>query len=255
MNLQTDLHEQLIQILDRAEDLPTIPLTAIKILKMDEADDYSVEELQRVLLADQAVVAKLLRIVNSAYYGFPKEISSIRETINILGFVGVKNAVLLSSSKGVFKHKGGGILWLDSIEASLAIEALYKYFKKPLIEAQFLIGLLHNIGRAIFAKYFYEHYRKILEMRDLSEIRQEEHNLFGMDHREAGGVLAKNWELPLEVISGIQGNHTSMSTLNFIDLALDITYSSPDEVNDSATLSQFVKIKKEITIKKANMNF
>ncbi len=72
MNLQTNLKEQLAKVLERADDLPGIPLTAMRILRMREDEGHAVEDLYKVLKSDQGMVAKLLRIVNSAYYGFPK---------------------------------------------------------------------------------------------------------------------------------------------------------------------------------------
>ncbi len=256
MSLDTQYHQELIQILERSEDLPCLPLTAVKVYKLCSNDNVEISDLEELLKSDQAVVAKLLRTINSALYGLRREITSIKEVINLLGIKGVKNIVLVAASGDVFNCEGGKQLWSDSIEASLIIEGLFKQLKQPLDDTQFLTALLHNIGRSIFAKDFAKIYSPVInQCHKLEEIYSAEEALFGMDHRETGGILACNWELPLEVTSGIQGNHSSMSETNLIDLTLTLTYSSLEEILEQPELQQFAKIKEEANSKIKNLNF
>jgi HD-like signal output (HDOD) protein len=235
-----------MQILEKSEDLPCLPMTAIKVFKLCSEDNVDQQKLEELLRSDQALIAKILRTVNSALYGIRREITSIREAISLLGIQGIKNVVLQSSTADLFNFEGGKQLWHDSIEASIIIEALAKQLKQSSNDTQFLTALLHNIGRSIFAKHFSKIYTPIIsECHKLSEIYLAEEALFAMDNRETGGILACNWELPLDVVSGIQGNHSSMAENNLIDLALTLTYCSLDEILEKAELKQFANIKEE----------
>lgn len=240
-----NLHRKLREILDRADDLPSISLIAVKIYKLCSEENPSKENLEDLLRSDQAIMAKLLRLVNSAYYGFPKTIESVSETIGVLGVKGIQNAVMVAISEDAFKYSGAKMLWKDSVEASLIIENVFKYFDEAPIDYQLLTGLLHNIGRTIFSKFFPEENSQILEIRDLEEICHAEREIFGIDHKEAGAILTRNWDLPINVVSGIQGNHTSMSNTNFIDIALDLTYAKEDDIKYSFDLSHFLSIKQD----------
>jgi HD-like signal output (HDOD) protein len=240
-----NIRQKLREILDRTEDLPSIPIIAVKIYKLCSSSEVSKERLEELLKSDQSIVARLLRTVNSAYYGFPQNIESLVETINILGIKGIQNAVMVSVVDDAFKYPGGKVLWKDSVEASLVIENIFKYFKTPSSDYQLLTGLLHNIGRSVFSKFFPEENSEVLGLRVLEEIYEAEREIFGMDHRDCGAILAKNWDLPINVVSGIQGNHTSMSEINYIDTALKITYSTDDDLKYSFDLSHFLSIKKD----------
>lgn len=246
MSLDTHYHQELMQILEKSEDLPCLPITAIKVYKLCSNDNVDSHKLEELLKSDQAIVAKILRTVNSALYGLRREITSIHEAISILGIKGIKNVVLQSSTADLFNFEGGKQLWIDSIEASIIIEALAKQLQQSSNDTQFLTALLHNIGRSIFAKHFPKIYAPIItKCRKLHEIYQAEEELFAMDNRESGGILACNWELPLDVVSGIQANHSSMAQNNLIDLALMLTYSSLEEIEEKPELKQFSKIKEE----------
>lgn len=236
-------NEALLEILEKSEDLPCLPSTAMKIFQACSKEKANIEEIAALIKSDQAIVAKILRTVNSALFNLRQDITSIREAINLLGVQGIKNTVIVASSSDVFNYPGGRALWLDSIEASVIIEGLFEYFRRELDDSQFLTALLHNIGRAIFAKNFNDEYHPLTEIRNLEEIYQAEEKMFGMNHKESGGILATNWELPLEVVSSIQGNHASMSTDNLVDLALELTYTDIEDIKTNPALMQFVKLK------------
>ncbi len=244
MSLETKYHQELMRILDDAEDLPCLPATAVKVFKLCSSENVDVNKLEELLKSDQAITAKLFRTINSAFYGLNREISSIHEVIELMGTQGVKNIVMMSASGNVFDCQGGAQLWKDSIEASLILEGLFRQLNLELDDAQFLTALLHNIGRSIFAKYFSNIYAPVIsQCRKLNEIYLSEENLFGMDHRETGGILACNWELPISVTSGIQGNHSTITEPNLVDLALNLTYSSYEEILSKPELMQFAELK------------
>jgi HD-like signal output (HDOD) protein len=238
--------EKLNSILKRAEDLPSIPVVALKIYKLCSTESPSNQELEKLIRSDQAVVAKLLRTVNSAYYGIGREVSSIRETMSILGTNGIRNAVMVSASKQAFDFTGGSQLWMDSMEASLIIQALFKRSRQALDDYQFLTGLLHNVGRSVFAKYFPDLYKDILPVRNLQAISEKEIEIWGMDYKEAGSVLVKNWELPVEVVNGIQGIQAPGANMDSVNLALAITYANLREMQESHELAEYLPIKEEV---------
>src|SRR5262249_2268269 len=136
-------------------DLPPLPVVVTRIMETINDPNTSAEDLHRLIALDQGLSSKILRIVNSAYYGFPKRISTITHAVVILGFNTVRNLVLGVSAFGMLSQKSSAAglnrtkFWEHSVATAVGASVLAKK-KRPksraVVEEAFLGGLLHDIG-------------------------------------------------------------------------------------------------------------
>lgn len=186
--------------------LPPLPAIVVKILEETQKDTVSVAQVEQLLSADQALVAKVLRIVNSSYYGLSGQVRSLSQAIVILGMQQVRNLVLGISAMGVLRPKAlkdvGMLqrLWSESFGTAVGsrIIAKSKGLGELQIELVFVGGLLHRIGKLFLLVYFED---KLAETRALAAgigLRDidAERQVLGMSHREIGQKLAEQWRLP-----------------------------------------------------------
>src|SRR5579871_2886367 len=144
-------------------DLPPLPAVVTRIMQTINDPGTSAEELSRLVSLDQGLSSKMLRIVNSAYYGFPKRISTITHAVVILGFNTVRNLVLGVSAFGMLPQKGvsSGLdrmkFWEHSVATAVAANVLSKQRQpqtRSAMEEAFVAGLLHDVGKLFLDCYF-----------------------------------------------------------------------------------------------------
>ena len=205
--------------IERITNIPTLPTVITKISKLLQNPQTSAEEIGKVITTDQALASKVLKLVNSAFYGFPGKISTITHAIVILGFSTVANIVLTASILDVFKRPGSEApdfdmqqFWMHSISCGAAAQAIAKFTGSPEKEECFIAGLVHDIGKIILCQYQPETFAQIV-----ADVRQKdclfyesEINLFKFTHQEVGGLLADRWNLPKNLASAIKFHHQPM---------------------------------------------
>lgn len=204
-------------IIQRIQDLPTLPSTLAKIIKVAESPSSTAVELGDVISKDQSISSMILKIVNSAFYGHLRQISSISHAIVILGFQMVKTlalgvSIFQASPNGARPAFDRGRFWLHSIGVATCAKSLSgKIDLGPEMDREtiFLSGLLHDIGKVVFDTFFNEEYRLVARAAVEEEllIRDVEARELGMDHAEAGYHLARKWQFPTPVINAIRFHH------------------------------------------------
>lgn len=195
--------------IDRIRELPTLPSVLGKILNTAADPDASALDLGQHITADQSLSATLLKLVNSAYYGFYRQVSSVTQAIVILGFLEVRNLALTATA---FRSLNSGSsdfdrlqLWRHSLASAMAAEQLTKLLKRD-IEGAFEAALLHDIGKVVLDTLYPELYLKAAHNahetgRTIAESLVE---VVGMDHAEVGGLLGEHWNLPPDVVGAIR---------------------------------------------------
>lgn len=179
------------QIRDRIEQLdsiPTIPAVVRKLLKTVDSPAVSLGDIGEIITKDQALTAKLLKMVNSPIYGFPGRISSVSQALILLGLNVVKG-MLLSISVFEMMEKTMVGLWKHSLCTALAAKtlAIKKGLKEP--EEIMLLALLHDIGKVALNMKFSEEYKQALLISEREEklIKESEGEIFTITHAEVGG--------------------------------------------------------------------
>ncbi|MGQ9630537.1 MAG: HDOD domain-containing protein [bacterium] len=202
-------------VVDRIINLPTLPNVLTRVLALTESEESSAGELAETISYDQSLAMRILKIVNSAYFGIPRQISSLRQAVVILGFNNLKSLAL---SVSIFNALGQDKIyafdrvrfWEHSIGCAVVSKSIGRkidYDSKD-IESCFTAGLIHDIGKVVFDKFANKEFTeavKYARQRDLFII-DAEREIIGVTHEEIGKWLAERWQLPLTLVDSI-GNH------------------------------------------------
>lgn len=212
-------------VLRKVKDIPSLPEVVTKVMELVSNPSSSASELGRVISHDPGLTTKVLRLVNSAYYGFPKQISSIQQAIMILGFTTMRGLVLSTSIFKIFAPKDGQIgmtidykeFWKHSISTALCARIIAP--KAGINEAgdAFSCGILHDIGKIVFDQYdhpdYVEVFRKLPRNYTNDELIAMEEKIIGINHAEIGFKVSEKWNLPSKLSETIRCHHTPMDSL------------------------------------------
>lgn len=193
-------------------DLPTMPAVAGKVVQAADNPDSSIDDIRSLIEQDAAIAARILKISNSALYGFPSEIQSLSHAISLLGTMTVKNLVLAASMKETYKRFGllEKLLWQHSSLAGPAAAMLAQYRGIGVDpDVAFTAGLMHHIGKTALANSHRSEYESVMstvynEGRSFTEVENE---VFGFSHAELGAAVIQQWGLPDTLVLTIQYHH------------------------------------------------
>ncbi len=196
--------------------LPALPQSAIRLLELSQDPENGPAEFAIPIEADPGLTGQVLRFVNSSYFGFAREISSIKLAITLVGIRTIKNFALWSAVFSLMPNPKCGpfdlkCLWQDSLRRGLFARAMGKILGLKDAEDLFAAALLQDMAVPLLAKELPEQYKKLIEARGngharLSDLEQAE---FGWTHAEAAGVMARSWSLPEEFATYIEA-HTKL---------------------------------------------
>lgn len=218
---------KLAHILKRIQDLPPLPTSALRVIALTKNPATSARELENVIGQDPALAASMLRQANSAYYGYARRISSLQEAIVVLGFQATQGLAMAAAVSPILKTSlvGYGIeqegLWKHSMLTAMAAKSLCKKFKIPYEDIAFTAGLLHDIGKLVISIYIQEvgaYLLKKVNEATLSYVELEE-KVIGYNHASVGGLLAKGWNLPEDLVAAIAFHHAPANAQIYEELA------------------------------------
>ncbi|MEN6321744.1 MAG: HDOD domain-containing protein [Syntrophaceae bacterium] len=221
MDFEKNLRERKIAMenifakLKQIEALPTLPSTATQILDIVMNPDVSIREISEVINHDPSITTKILKIVNSAFYGFPQEINAIDQAVMILGTEEIMNLSIALSSSNVFNIRtekcmySPKALWHHSISTALIAANLFKSklpYEQHII---FTAGLLHDIGKIFLIEHFTDSYSEVIikaKENNMSFYEMEE-DRFDINHGNVGEYLANLWNIPNYYVDAIACHH------------------------------------------------
>jgi HD-like signal output (HDOD) protein len=208
-----------IESLLTGAQLPALPQSAIRLLQLSQDPDNGPVEFAVPIEADPGLTGQVLKFVNSSYFGFAREISSIKLAITLVGIRTIKNFALWSAVFSLMPNPKCGpfelkSLWQDSLRRGLFARALGRLLGQADSEDLFAAALLQDMAVPLLAKELPEEYDKLFQGRQggrlrLSDLEQEQ---FGWTHAEAAGFLARRWNLP-EEFAGLIECHTKFLEL------------------------------------------
>lgn len=221
--------------IDQIPDLPTLPSVALNVNSLLEDYNTTISHLTEAIEKDQVIVSKILRLVNSPFYGFSSKIDNISRAVVILGFDTVRNAVLAVSVIGAFSGEeaveGFDLTdyWRHCVSVAVTSRRLAGQTRIEAPERCFVAGLLHDIGKLILFQFFSDLFSRILSLACEQGISfyEAEKEVVPSSHARIGGYLAGKWHLPLSLIDAISFHHepgrdSASPNLNFIVHAADI---------------------------------
>ncbi len=205
---------QLTEILARVESFPSMPGAGAKMLALLEGPDPAVSEIEEILRYDPGLTANVLKLANSAYFGVPSKIGSLKQAVILLGLKRLTQLVVATCVSAVMDKSVPGYalppgdLWRHSIAVSIAAEALVKDEKKVDSEDMFTPALLHDVGKMILGSYVKEELEAIRHIASKGiPFVVAENMVLGTDHAEIGARILASWNLPAGVIDAVRWHH------------------------------------------------
>ncbi len=203
------------ELINKVDVLPHNFHIAVKAAKLLDDFNVDINELSQTIGSDQALVTQLLKLCNSAEYGFSKKISSVNDAITRLGFKTLKSLVFAIVSKGSLNKKlegydlDKGELWRNSLTCAVYSKYLAEITKYKDPELAFTAGLLRDIGKLIVHQYVKSKYKKILKVVESEKISfyEAESQVLGYNHSQIGAKIALKWNFPKVLVETIEFHH------------------------------------------------
>ena len=207
--------KDLRSIVKKIDELPTLPQVVTVILSLIDSPDSSAEDINKVMEKDPSLVGKILKLVNSAYYGLPNKVNSVRQAIVILGFSTVKSLAISASVFDMFDSTREASFnreefWTHSIGTGCVARLVGH--REPGVdeETAFVAGLLHDIGKMVLDQYAPHEFDAIInaaQTRKLSFYQAEKEVLVETNHAEIGAWVGEQWKLSEELVGAIRYHH------------------------------------------------
>jgi putative nucleotidyltransferase with HDIG domain len=196
----------------KAKTLPSLPLTVVALGEAVQDERCNVDRILGILSKDPSLSATLLRLANSALYASEGSVMDLRTAVLRLGFDAVAN---LGTGAAVIKTLKGGAhldalkLWQHSVAVGLTAKGICVLAKRHgQAETAFLTGLLHDIGKIALDTCFPEDYNGVLKKVAAGAFFVDaEREALGLDHAEAGALLAADWSFPETIVEVIRDHH------------------------------------------------
>ncbi|MCJ7830238.1 MAG: HDOD domain-containing protein, partial [Desulfobacterales bacterium] len=204
------------------KELPTLPVVATKLLEITLNDDASAMDLSKVVETDPALTVKVLRIVNSAAYGFLREIASVHQAVALLGFSTIRTLAL---GVTLFEQMVGAdrasrydriFFWQHCLSVAGLSMALAKETQYPDPEEAYVSGLLHDVGKIILDVYGRITYGMFLSSLTASDrlMLEQERKLIGLGHDDIGAYFCNAWDMTENLVLAIKFHHQPFSEEN-----------------------------------------
>jgi putative nucleotidyltransferase with HDIG domain len=196
----------------KAGDLQVLPAVARKVIGIISDERASATDLIRVIERDQTITSRMLKLANSAFYGLPRDVTSLQQAVLVLGFRSIQNLVLAATTRSLFKRSGmtEQMLWDHSVGAALASLLLARGCDPEVQEVAFVGGLLHDLGKVVMNNDTPDTYVEVL-MRTYNEgllAVEVEQEIYGFTHAEVGAGVADKWQLPQALVTVIRRHHS-----------------------------------------------
>ena len=190
-------------------NVPTLEGVLEKIKPLMDSSNAGVEDISNIISADQVLSAKILRVVNSVFYGFPGQISSLRHALIILGFDAVKGLILSTSVFDAMLAGGFYGLWEHSMGCAMTAGIIARKTRDPNPEEISIAALLHDIGKVIIKTELPEESSRIDQAVKENQIStyDAEREILGFDHTTVGKWLCQGWNLPDKLADPIAFHH------------------------------------------------
>ena len=212
---------KLYHIMLEVEAFPGMPATATKLLPLLDNSDSTASDIESILKYDPGLTANILKLTNSAYFGIPTRVSSVKQAIVLLGWKRLLQVVTTICMSPLMKKSipgydlPGGELWRHSIAVSVAAEILVKVLKISNADEVFTAALLHDVGKLVLGSFVKKDLKQIETMVTKGiTLDVAESMVLGTNHAEVGGQILHKWSFPAELVNAVQWHHDPESCEN-----------------------------------------
>lgn len=207
------------KILMNVGDLPALPQITNRIIELTADPDSTNREICNLINRDQVLVAKVLKLVNSAYYGLPRKVATVSEAVNLLGMQTLRTLVVGASVyktlTGFQKEPAGNFdaMWQHALACAVSSRLIAAELMVAQKDHAFTAGLLHDIGKVILRTLCRDQYHQACA---LAEVRgchliEAEVEVLETSHAEVGKMAAHKWNLPMTLVEPIGYHHEPLA--------------------------------------------
>lgn len=203
------------EIIRKVECLPPLPEAAVRVSRLLEEESANAAQLSAIIRLDASFTSQVLRLCNSAAYGFSRRISTVKEAVAILGFSILKSMVYTILAKAALDHPvpgysmGEGDLWHNALTCAVYARHIAQREHLPNLELAFTGGLLRDIGKIVLGDFVGSHHIEIeqLALRERVDFVTAEERVLGFNHCLTGTRVAERWNLPQVLVNVIRHHH------------------------------------------------
>lgn len=214
--------EKLNRIMAQVKAFPGMPATSAKLLKILKNPDSSAAQVEEILKYDPGLTANILKLTNSAYFGIPSKVSSVKQAVVLLGWKRLLQLVMTMCMSTVMKKPLPGYdlphgeLWRHSVAVSVAAELVVKALKIPGADEVFTAALLHDIGKLILGGFVQDDLHRIEEMVAKGiAFEVAEFIVLGTDHARIGARVLEKWSFPADLVNAVNWHHDPETCENY----------------------------------------
>lgn len=202
--------------LERVASVATLPDVAMRVMRIADDPSATEDDLQEVLESDPALAARVLRVVNSAFYRRQREVSSPRGAIKLLGVSAIRNIALAASLHRLYRGRRAitgfdpAELWAHCVAVGTAARELARRVPAAVPEEAMVAGLLHDIGLILALQAWTPEFTQVVAQAtliDSASFAQLERTHVGATHEELGGALCDQWHFPVALVNACRFHH------------------------------------------------
>lgn len=204
------------ELISHFEEFKTIPQIAMRVCALITKDNSTIREIEEILRLDPILVSRLLRMVNSAYYGIRYRVESIAKAVVFIGLKNLRNLVVIDTMQDCFLREAAGSafshkhLWMHCTAVGVCAQMISRRLLGTTGEDAFLAGILHDIGLMVENQVQTTAFQSTMQRYRGGDqpLIDEEHAVMGTDHCVVGELLATRWKFPEDVRTAIAEHHT-----------------------------------------------
>jgi putative nucleotidyltransferase with HDIG domain len=254
------LDEKLKSLVAQLNSLPSVPSLYFRIMEALASPDTSLDQIGAIIAADPSMTAKILQLVNSAFFGIARRIANPAEAVQFLGVGRVRSLVLSLHVFSCFENthpKSFSMdnVWRHSLSTGLVAQKIAKMQKldRALVDETYVAGMLHDIGKVMLAASLPDVYEKAVNLAEAEKLTlaEAEREVFGVNHAQVGAYLLGLWGLPITIVEAVAFHHEpqqsavkSFGALAAVHAAnvFERQISEPDAKNDGVDLEYFAEL-------------
>ena len=212
------------------KSFPSMPGAAVKLLVLMDDPDINVSQIEAILGQDPGLMANILKLANSAYFGMPSKVGSIKQAVVLLGLKRLMQIVIASCVSAIIDKPVAGYdlppgeLWHHSIGVSVAAEGLMKELNIEAAEEIFTAALLHDVGKLVVGEFIDNDIKKIeAALSQGISFETAENMMLGTNHADIGAEILTQWSLPSVIVNAVRWHHSPESAEG-AEMMLDIIH-------------------------------
>jgi putative nucleotidyltransferase with HDIG domain len=208
------LMERARQLVDNMDDLPTIPVVATQVLQLIEQPDVKIEEVADLMLTDQVMTARVMKMINSPVYKPEHEITSLKRALVYLGLRHIREVALTTSVINAFDNEKGAMelsaFWEHSFGVGMVSKIIARKIGYQDLEKAYIAGIIHDLGEVFLSTFMRDEFKAVLDSIKDKPVKlvDAEVQQLGTSHCEIGLCMAQKWNFPEAYCEVIAQHHT-----------------------------------------------